>query len=238
MQKSSSFRVLLLLAVTSVSAGFSPPSPLGAQTWTGAAAPAKPGEIQIRNGPIPMRVLMQSPADTATELQVICLFQSEASNTLHGSLIEIDEKLKGLLSQLHSPALFRGELGETILVTPPVGSLDAKKLLMVGLGDSQTFTSQRMELVGSILYQEANRLRIAHPFFAPTVLDGGVTKCGTGQVSEQVIFGFLRAMHAERMLEQAGGAPGQTVQDLAYLAGPAHAADTQQGIERAIAPTG
>jgi hypothetical protein len=37
------------------------------------------------------------PAETTTELQVICLFRSSPENTLHGSLLELNEKLKGLL---------------------------------------------------------------------------------------------------------------------------------------------
>ncbi len=182
---------------------------------------AKPAEIHVANGPIPIRVLVQSPADTSTELQVICLFQSDPSNTLHGSLTEIDEKLKGLLGRIRTPALFRGELGETILVVPPVGTLAAGKLMIIGLGDSQTFTPQRMELVGSIVYREANRLGVAHPFFAPTVLDGGVTKFTTGEVSEQVVSGFLRALRAEKSAQRCRSVAG-TSDSGPHLPGRAH----------------
>jgi hypothetical protein len=199
------------------------------------AAEAKPTEIPIAKAPIPMRVLVQSPAETETDLQIICLFRSDSSNTLHGSLVETNEKLKGLLDQIRRPTLFRGELGETLLLTPPAGSVAAKRVLIIGLGDSQSFTPERMELVGSILYREANRLGSAHPFFAPTVLDGGVTKYTTGQVSEQVISGFLRAAHTEKMLKDAGTSAGPVIQDLTYLAGPKYASSTQQGIEKSIA---
>jgi Cytosol aminopeptidase family, N-terminal domain len=199
------------------------------------AAEAKPTEIPIAKAPIPMRVLVQSPADTETDLQIICLFRSDSSNTLHGSLVETNEKLKGLLDQIRKPTLFRGELGETLLLTPPAGSVAARRVLIIGLGDSQSFTPERMELVGSILYREGNRLGSAHPFFAPTVLDGGVTKYTTGQVSEQVISGFLRAAHTEKMLKDAGTSAGPVIQDLTYLAGPKYASSTQQGIEKSIA---
>jgi hypothetical protein len=50
-----------------------------------------------------------------------------------------------------------------------------------------------MQLVGAILYKEASSIGVANPFFAPTILDGGVIKFTTGQVAEQVIDGFLRA---------------------------------------------
>jgi hypothetical protein len=201
-----------------------------------ATAPlAKGAEIQVANAPIPMRVLVQSPAETDTELQVICLFRSDPSNALHGALIETNEKLKRLLDRIRKPNLFRGELGETMLLRPPAGSLAAKRLLIVGLGDPESFVPERMDLVGETAFREANRLKVAHPFFAPTILDGGVTKFTTGQVAEQVILGLLRAMRTHKVAIEAGAAFEQSVQDWTYLAGPTHAEDTKQGMEKAIA---
>src|ERR1700677_381944 len=167
------------------------------------AADAQPGTIDIKGSPIPIQVLAQSPAETATDLQVICLFRSSPVNTLHGSLTETNAKLKGLLYRIRKPELFRGELGETLLITPPKDSLGAKELLIIGLGDSQTFSPQRMQLVGESLYTEASRIGVAHPFFAPTILDGGVAKFTTGEVAEQVIAGFLRAAATDKVLKDA-----------------------------------
>ena len=198
-------------------------------------AQTQPAQLQVTDGPIPMRVLSQGPADTDTELQVICLFRSDPVNGFHGALTEMDEKLKGLLERIRRQDLFRGELGETILIAPNTGTIPAKKLLIIGLGDSQTFMPERMEMIGSIVYREASRLRAAHPFFAPTVLDGGVTKYTTGQTSEQVIHGFLRAAATEKILSEAGGSTGILIQDLTYLAGLQYAATTRDGIEKALA---
>jgi hypothetical protein len=47
-----------------------------------------------------------------TELQAICLSRSTPSNLLHGSLIEINEKLEGLLDRIRKAEYFRGEPGE------------------------------------------------------------------------------------------------------------------------------
>jgi hypothetical protein len=188
-----------------------------------------PATIEISNAPIAMTVFVQSPAETKTDLQVICLFRSSPLNVLHGSLAEINEKLKGLLETIRTPALFRGELGETLLIPTPQGSLNARKLLLIGLGDAQTFSPPRMQLVGEILYDEASRLAIAHPFFAPTILDGGVTKFTTGEVAEQVISGFLRARAIDKVVHLTS-----PVMALTYLAGPKNATNTRDGIEKAI----
>ncbi len=197
-------------------------------------AQTSPAAIDIAKAPVPMQVLVQSPAETKTDLQVICLFRSSPSNPLHGSLTEMNEKLKGLLDRIRKPERFGGELGETLLLAPPAGSLGARKLLLIGLGDSQTFSPARMQLVGEILYREASRLDVVHPYFAPTVLDGGVTKFTTGEVAQQVITGFLNAVRAEKVLRDASASAGPPVTALTYLAGPKHAKDTGEGITRAI----
>src|SRR5580658_1970323 len=69
-------------------------------TASGAAgkdAQAKSAEFQVFKALIPTRVLVQGPAEADIELQIICLFESAPENTLHGSLVEANGKLKGLL---------------------------------------------------------------------------------------------------------------------------------------------
>jgi hypothetical protein len=199
-----------------------------------AYAQNPPAIITIPGSPIPIQILTQGPADTLTDLQVICLFRSSPVNSLHGSLVEMNDKLKGLLDRIRKPELFRGELGETLLIAPPKGTLGARKVLMIGLGDSQTFNPQRMELVGQILYREAGNLGAAHPFFAPTILDGGVAKFTTGQIAEQVISGFLRAAATDKVIRDANASSNQPVTALTYLAGEKNVTSTREGIEKAI----
>jgi hypothetical protein len=201
----------------------------------GQMAHAQPAPIDIKSAPIPIQILAQSPAETTTDLQVICLFRSSPVNTLHGSLTETNAKLKGLLDRIRKPELFRGELGETLLVAPPKDSLGAEKLLIIGLGDSRSFSPQRMQLVGEVLYTEASRIGVAHPFFAPTILDGGVDKFTTGEVAEQVIGGFLRAAATDKLLREANAVASQGVTALTYLAGAKNVDSTREGIEKAIA---
>lgn len=198
-----------------------------------AAATASFGQ-QADLPPLQVKVLAQSPAETNTALQVFCLFRSTQENTLHGSLTETNEKLHGLLEQIRKPGLFNGDLGETLLLTPPAETLHAEKVLIIGLGDSSTFTPERMVLVGRIAFREANRLGIAHPFFAPTILDGGVSGFATGLVAEQVVRGFREALATEKVLQANHAASGIAVRDFTFLAGTKNVPSTQQGIDRAL----
>jgi hypothetical protein len=236
MTKSSVLTLLVLLVLISISTSLC--GPVARAQTTDAANLSKVAMFQGRSSSITTQVLLQSLAGTDTELPIICLFESTPENTLHGSLAEVNERLQGVLDQIRNPALFRGELGETLLIAPSTGSLPAKNLLIVGLGDSQTFTPQRMELVGSIAYRESSLLGVVHPYFAPTVLDGGVARYTTGEVSENFVTGFLRAARTEKILQGVGTSRGKLVPDLTYLAGPAHATDTKQGIQRALADSG
>ncbi|MGC2001480.1 MAG: hypothetical protein WA658_16605, partial [Candidatus Acidiferrales bacterium] len=111
----------LLLAVLSIPQLLSSP-PSQCQADRVALLP-NIAALQARSTAIPVQVLVQSPAETTTELQIICVFQSAPENTLHGSLVEINQKLQGLLEQIRNPALFRGDLGETLLITPSTGNL-------------------------------------------------------------------------------------------------------------------
>jgi cytosol aminopeptidase family protein len=177
-----------------------------------------------------------NPAETNTDLQVICLFRSDPSNTLDGSLAKIDEKLQGLFERIRKPNLFAGELGETLLLTPP-GRLAARRLLIIGLGDSETFIPARMEFVGAVTYREALRLGASQPYFAPTILDGGVTKFSTGEIAEHFISGFQRAARTDAILRDAGDGERGAIESLTYLAGAEHAASTLDGIKKTIRPT-
>lgn len=183
---------------------------------------------------ISVPVVSEGPSDADTDLLVFCLFRSSPRNKLNASLAETDSKLHGLLGDVRHPGLFNGELGETMVLTPPPGQIKPHKVLIIGMGDSQTFTPERMYLVGKIAWLEADRLGATHPFFAASVLDGGVTKYTTGQVATQVVGGFRDALALEQILQSRGNAGAPAFTTFTYLAGPKNAASTRAGIAQAL----
>jgi hypothetical protein len=91
-----------------------------------------------------------------------------------------------------------------------------------------------MYLVGKIALREADRLGVSHPFFAPTVLDGGVTGFSTGAVAYQVARGFRDAWTSDAVIHQKGAGATPSVVGFTFLAGAAHTMDTQKGIDQAM----
>lgn len=194
-------------------------------TCTAAAQTPEGTRLPVPGKAIPVNVFVEAPAAAPGDLQIVCLFASTPENKLEASLALLDTKLSGALTTVRSSNLFRGDLGETLLITPKPGAIAAKRLLIIGLGDRDTFTAAREEFIGEIAYAESERLGVAAPTFAPTILDGGKTGIDTGTVGAAFLKGFLRGRDITLALHKP-----PVVQRLTFLAGTAHAADTQRGM--------
>lgn len=194
-----------------------------------------PAVAQNSSTPFKVDVLATSPVVTDTDMQILCLFRATPKNKLDGALTLTDNALKGLLAQVRGQQKFGGLLGETLLITPPPGTMKAKHLLLIGMGDSETFSPERMRLIGKIVVRESDRLGVSHPYFAPTVKDGGVSKFTTGQISEQVILGARDAYSLAQYLQTQNADSGPKVTQITYLAGKEYASTTQDGITKAFA---
>jgi hypothetical protein len=79
---------------------------------------------------------------------------------------------------------FVGELGETILFTPPAGSIPAKQFMVIGLGDEKNLSLDSLRVVGRIAAREAVRLRAKHVAWAPVIRDEGKITIDVGEVTE------------------------------------------------------
>src|SRR3954469_8833745 len=91
-------------------------------------------------GVLRLTVKMQGPYDAEVPLQVVCYFKHKATgDTTTGAPVELDRRLGGVIA---------GDELETILLTPPEGAIKSRSLLLIGLGDEETLSLERMERVG------------------------------------------------------------------------------------------
>lgn len=56
---------------------------------------------------------------------------------------------------------FRGDLFETLLLTPPKGEVPAEKLLLIGLGDPAAFSLDRVTALGTLVVREAIKFSVS-----------------------------------------------------------------------------
>jgi hypothetical protein len=188
-------------------------------------------------------VKMIGPYSEPADLQIICLLKHKASgDTYLGAAKDTDQHLHGLLSALRNRDEFVGELGETILFTPPAGSIPAKQFMVIGLGDEKNLSLDSLRVVGRIAAREAVRLRAKHVAWAPVIRDEGKITIDVGEGDRAFIEQLVSAYDTEKRLQEQELAPAFSIEDIVIEAGPAYfeeaSKQVQEGIESMAAQLG
>ena len=183
------------------------------------------------------------PYSEPADLQIICLFKHKASgDTYQGAAKDTDQHLHGLLSALRNRGEFVGELGETILFTPPSGSIPAKRFMVIGLGDEKDLSLDSLRVVGRIAAREAIDLQAKHVAWAPVIRDEGNTTIGVAEGDRAFIEEMLSTYDTEKRLQEQGLAPAFSIEDVVIEAGPTYfegaAKQVEEGIESKAAQLG
>jgi hypothetical protein len=185
---------------------------------------------------VKVTVRMEGPYTATVPLQVVCYFKytPDGAKRMGGAPVELDKHLGGVIASLRERGEFGGNQLETILIVPPPGSIKAKALLLVGLGDETDLSLNLMEAVGRVSLREAVRLGVSRVAFAPLIRDQGNTKIGTGEVERAVVRGMLLAYDTEKRLQKEGLAKAYTLDQWNVEAGPMYFDETVEGVQKAI----
>ena len=189
-----------------------------------ASADNAPKENVFETKPlgIQMSIKMDGPFMQEADLQIICLFKHKPSGDVYqGAAKETDEKLDGLLSSLRNRDEFVGDLGETILVTPPKDLIPSKRFMVIGLGDEGDLSLDTLKTVGRIAAREAVRLKAKDVAWAPVIRDEGNSVIEVGLGDRTFAEQFLSAYDTEKRLQAQGLEPKFSVESLTIEAGPA-----------------
>lgn len=185
--------------------------------------------------------LVQGPSSAKAELQVACVFEYTEGDIFNppalpanlNGMIHLDEALKGIITELRKSGKFTAHSLETLLITPPKGTLAAKKLLLIGLGDRTKFTPDLMISVGSTAMREALRLDVTNYSFASDIKDAGIDS-PTALVAENVVLGSFEAYRTQNYLKEKKLSDNKPLTKIILLAGPAFYNVAGEGIKDAI----
>jgi hypothetical protein len=194
-------------------------------TASAADSSAAPKENIFATKPlgIKLSIKMVGPCSEAADLQIVCLFKHKpAGDTCQGAAKETDEKLGGILSALRNRREFVGELGETILFTPPKGSIPAKRFMVIGLGDETDLSLDTLRIIGRIAGREAVRLKAKHVAWAPVIRDEGNSTIEVGEGDRAFVEQMLSAYDTEKRLQAQGLAPKFSIEGFVIEAGPGY----------------
>ena len=180
-------------------------------------------------------VKMIGPYAEPADLQIICLFKHKPSgDTYHGAAKDTDDHLHGLLSALRDRDEFVGELGETVLFTPPAGSIPAKRFMVIGLGEEKDLSIAALRLVGRIAVREAVRLQAKDVAWAPVIRDQGSTTLDVGEGDRAFVEQMLSAYDTEKRMQAQKLASSFSIENLVVEAGPAYFGDAVKEVGEGI----
>ncbi|MES2486083.1 MAG: M17 family peptidase N-terminal domain-containing protein [Bacteroidota bacterium] len=192
---------------------------------------------------IALEGMVQGPSAQVTPLQVACVFEYTEGDIFNSppalpvalnGMVHLDEALKGMVTEIRKSGKFNGHAFETLLITPPAGTLGGKQLLLIGLGDRNAFTPELMVGIGSVAMREALRLGVDSYAFASDIKDAGIDS-PTALVAQNVVKGTLEAYRTELWLKEKGLSTSKPITKITLLAGPAFFTVAGEGIKKAIA---
>ncbi len=186
---------------------------------------------------VTLKVRMEGPYTADVPLQVVCYFKytADGAKKMTGAPVELDKHLGGVIASLRERGEFVGDELETLVITPPEGSIKAKALLLVGLGDESKLSLDTMERVGKVALREAARLGAKKVAFAPLLRDQGNSTLKTGDVEVAVVRGVLLAYDTDRRMQKEKLAKEYTLSEWWVEAGPAYFDETSTGVKAAAA---
>lgn len=185
--------------------------------------------------------LVQGPSASVADLQVACVFEYTEGDIFNppalpanlNGMIHLDDAFKGIITELRKSGKFTGHALETLLITPPKGTLAAKKLLLIGLGDRTKFTPDLMISVGSVAMREALRLDVSDYSFASDIKDAGIDS-PTALVATNVVLGSFDAYRTQTYLKEKKLSDHKPLTKIILLAGPSFYNVAGEGIKEAI----
>jgi hypothetical protein len=181
-------------------------------------------------------VKMVGPYAEPADLQIVCAFKHKASgDTYLGAMKDLDARLGGLISSLRNRGEFVGELGETILFTPPKGSIPAKRMLVIGLGAEADLSLDTLRLVGRVALRSAIMLRAKVVAFAPVIRDQGNNTIDVGDGDQALIENIISAYDTEKRLQDEQLAPPFDIASWTLEAGPSYFAGATEKVQAGIA---
>lgn len=143
-------------------------------------------------------VIGAGAVDAPVELAVAGMFTHEADQALPvGGLHELDEALSGALMRLRADGIFSGKIGETIALAMPRPPIKADTVLIVGLGDPDTWQPSVMTDAVRLVVKEAARREVSTVAFAPSLLDSGLHAANLVGTPRALMLGLIQGLTEE-----------------------------------------
>ncbi len=168
------------------------------------------------------------------ELSCAAMFSREAGGAeVIGGLAHLNAAFHGQLLELRSEGAFTAAAGECLLIPTPPRGINAKKLLIVGLGEPDGWSVENLSQAIRSAAEFAMALGVRSAAFAPGMLDSGIAPSTTAGASTFMVDGLTAALRARARLVDLGFAEKPLLERWVFDVGAARLASaTAQFQER------
>lgn len=87
-----------------------------------------------RRGSVSFKVAQIDVATIDVDLLVVGMFEQDVVDGAKGGADQVDRILHGTLGRLQKGGIFKGSVGETLMLTTPPSPIMARSLMLVGMG--------------------------------------------------------------------------------------------------------
>jgi hypothetical protein len=214
--------ILFALFLLSVGRGFAHAAGVPERTFEGA------NHIRIE-------VKEVAPGNQPSSVQVICYLKHDpAGDTTLEAVADFDRQLGGIVASLRDSGQFEGYPLETLYFDSPKSTIEAKGVLMVGVGEASDVSIETMQNVGTVALRNAMLLNATSVSFAAALQDQNVKKLDVGDVAGAVATGVILAYDTEKRLQVRGLLPKHSINEWIIEAGPPFFSRTVAGVDAAV----
>jgi hypothetical protein len=191
---------------------------------------------------IAIEAKVNAPSYQETPLQIACVFEYAEGDIFksppalpadHNGMVNLDKALNGLITELRKTGKFKGYALETLLIIPSPGTIKAKRLLLIGLGNRNNFTAEMMTRVGAIGMREALKLGVTSYSHASDIKDAGINS-PTELVASNVVRGALDAYKTQLFLKRKNAYRFTPLIKFTLLSGQAYYIASGQAIAKTL----
>lgn len=171
---------------------------------------------------VSVEVAARDAVGAEVDLSCAALFSRQVGSApLTGGLAHLDAALAGRLAELRRDGIFTGRTGECLLVPTPPDSVRAAALLLVGLGDPDNWSTERLQDAVRAAAEFALVTGAKSAAFAPGMLDSGITPEDTTGAAAPMMAGLADALRARSRLIDLGLAEPAMLQRWTFDVGAA-----------------
>lgn len=149
-------------------------------------------QLQAKSG-----VLTSAQADT----YIVYLMEGIGDALPKNATQELDENLGGLITRLVQTGEFSGKVGEVVVIYPQ-NALPAKRVIVVGLGDAETFSAEKARRAVAAGMRKAHDLKAVHiATVTPGTERGGLDALTSAQALAEAAHLALYYYHGQKSTE-------------------------------------